>query len=233
MNQLLSETINSKIPLRTPTKTGKGIKILTPSQMIYRTPIALAQLQARNNSQKLEKYIRQLLYSLYHSKKITKSLNNNLIKEYKMEKIFMNIENSKNKKPNRFRLTSADKINLKDLNKNIALVNLSIYCTWKNITDIYNNNKFKISVPTWNDEFELPDGSYSISDIQGYFEFINNKHEIITDNLPIQLYANRIKNQVVFEIKRSYRLELQAPKTMKLLGSANKNINKDKNGKQS
>ena len=55
------------------------------------------------------------------------------------------------------------------------LGNLSICYTWKNIKSEYNNNKFKISVPTWNDTFYLPDGSYSISDIQDYFEFIIKK----------------------------------------------------------
>ena len=85
-----------------------------------------------------------------------------------METIFMNTENSKTYEPHRFRLTLVDKHNLKDPNKNMALANLSIYYTWKNIKSAYNNNKFKISAPTWNDEFDLPDGLYSISDIQNY-----------------------------------------------------------------
>ena len=69
--------------------------------------------------------------------------------------------------------------------KNIALANLSIYYTWKNIKSEYNNNKFKISTPTWNDEFNLPDGSYSDPDIQDYFEYIIKKHETIADNPPV------------------------------------------------
>ena len=84
----------------------------------------------------------------------------------------MNIENSKTSEPHKFRLNLTDKLNLKDSNKNMALANLSIYCTWKNIKSEHNNNKFKISASTWNDEFDLPDGSYSISDMQDYFEFI-------------------------------------------------------------
>ena len=72
-----------------------------------------------------------------------------------MEIIFMNTENSKTNEPHRFRL--ADKINLKDPNKNMALANLSIYYTWRNIKSAYNNNKFKIFATTWNDEFDLPD----------------------------------------------------------------------------
>ena len=73
----------------------------------------------------------------------------------------------------------------------MALSNLSIYYTWKNIKSESNNNKFKISAPTWNDEFNLPDGSYSVSDIQEYFEYIIKKHETITDNPPVQIYVNK------------------------------------------
>ena len=77
----------------------------------------------------------------------------------------MNTENSKTNKSHRFRLSLVDKLNLKDPNKNMALANLSIYYTWKNIKSAC-NNKFKISAPAWNDEFDLPDDSYSIADIQ-------------------------------------------------------------------
>ena len=83
-----------------------------------------------------------------------------------MEKISMNTENSKTNEPNKFRLPLGDKVNLKDSNKKMALANLSIYYTWKNIKPAYNNNKFKISAPTWNDKLDLPDGLYSIADIQ-------------------------------------------------------------------
>ena len=89
-----------------------------------------------------------------------------------METIFVNSQNSKTSEPHRFRLDLTDKLNLKDPKKNIALANLSIYYTRKNIKSEYNNNKFKMSAPTWKDTFNLPDGSYSISDIQDYFEFI-------------------------------------------------------------
>ena len=82
----------------------------------------------------------------------------------------------------------------------MALTNLSIYYTWKNIKSEY-KNKFKISAPTWNDTFDLPDGSYSIADIQDYFEFIIKKHEALTENPPIQIYPNQIKNRIVFKIK--------------------------------
>ena len=87
----------------------------------------------------------------------------------------MNTENSKANEPHRFKLSLADKLNLKDPSKNLALAYLSIYYTWKNIKSVYNNYKSKISAPSWNDGFELCGGSYSISDIQDYFEFIIKK----------------------------------------------------------
>ena len=83
-----------------------------------------------------------------------------------MQTIFMNPENSKTNEPHKFRITLADKLNLKDPNKSMALANLCIHYTWKNIKSAYNNNKFKISASTWNEKFDLPDGSFSISDIQ-------------------------------------------------------------------
>ena len=89
-----------------------------------------------------------------------------------MNTIFINSENRKTSKLNVLILKRTDKLDLRRGGKSIGLSNLSIYYTWKNIKNSYNNNKFKISAPTWNDEFELPDGSYSVSDIQDYFEYI-------------------------------------------------------------
>ena len=88
----------------------------------------------------------------------------------------MNTQNSEINEPHRFRLSLTDKRNLKNPNKDIALGNLSIFYKQKNIQSAYNNNKFKISAPSWNDTFDLSDGSYSIADIQDYFEFIIKKH---------------------------------------------------------
>ena len=90
-----------------------------------------------------------------------------------MDIVFMNLENSKTPKPHFLILKLTNKLDLRIGKKVIALSNLN---TWKNIKSSYNKNKFKISVPTWNDKFELPDGSYSISDIQDYFEYILKKH---------------------------------------------------------
>ena len=73
------------------------------------------------------------------------------------------------------------------------------------------NNKFKISAPTWNDTFDLPDGSYSIDDIQNYFELIIKKHETLTEDLPTEIYPNKIKNRIVFKMKTGYKLELLTP----------------------
>ena len=89
-----------------------------------------------------------------------------------MKTIFTNTENSGTNEPHRFKLDLADKLNLKNPNKNMVLANLSIHYTWKNIKSEYNNNKFKISAPTWSDTFDLPDGSDSVDDIQDYFECI-------------------------------------------------------------
>ena len=105
------------------------------------------------------------------------------------------------------------------------MVNLSIYYTWKNIKSAYSNNNFKISDPTWNDGFELPDGSYSFSDIQDYFEFIVKRHETLTENLPVQIYPNEIKNSIVFKVKTGYKIELLS---MKLSGSVKKDVDRDK-----
>ena len=134
----------------------------------------------------------------------------------------MNTENSKTNEAHRFKLDLTDKLNRKNPNKNMALANLSIYCTWKNIKSEYNNNKVKTSAPTWNNTFDLPDGSYSIEDIQDYFEFIIKKHEILTENLLIQIYPNKIKSRIAFKIKTGYKLELLTPETMKLFGSTKK-----------
>ena len=118
----------------------------------------------------------------------------------------MNSKNSKTNEPNRFKYDLIDKLDFKNPSKNMTLANLSIYYTWKNVKSTYNNNKFKISAPTWNETFDLPDGSYNISEIQDYIEYIIKKHEAI-----------------------GYKLELLSKQTMKLLGSTKYSIDVDKN----
>ena len=76
----------------------------------------------------------------------------------------------------------------------------------------------------------MPDGSYSVSDIQDYGEFIIKKHETLVENSPMQIYPNKIKNSIVFKIKTGYKLEVLSSETMKLLGSAKKDVDKDKGG---
>ena len=147
-----------------------------------------------------------------------------------MDTIFMNSENSKTSEHHVLVLKLTDKLDLRRGQKTVALSNLSIYYTWKNIKSSYDNNKFKISAPTWSKEFELPDGSYSVSDIQeDYFEYILKKHGESADNSSIRMYINRIENRITFKIKNGYYLELLTPKTMKLLGSTENKITKDKN----
>ena len=147
-----------------------------------------------------------------------------------MDTIFTNSENSKPSKSHVFKLKHTSKLDLRNVEKVIALSNLSIYYTWRNMKSSYNKNKFKISAPTWNDEFELPDGSYSVSDIQDYFKYILKKHGENINKPSVQIYVNKIENRITFKIKNGYSLELLTPETMKLLGSTKNKITKDKNG---
>ena len=142
----------------------------------------------------------------------------------------MNTLNSNTNEFNKFLYQLTDKLNLQNPNKDMTLANLSIYYTCKNIKSEYNNNKFKISALTWNDTFDLPDGFYSVSDIQDYFEYIIKRHETIADNPPIEIHVNKIKNRIVFNIKTGYKLELLTKETMQLLGSLKKDIDQNKNG---
>ena len=127
-------------------------------------------------------------------------------------------------------LKLTDKLDLRRGQKTIALSNLSIYYTWKNVKNSYNNNKFKISAPTWSEDFKLPDGSYSVSDIQDYFEYILKTNSESVDNPSIRMYINRIENRIRFKIESGYYLELLTLETMKLLGSTESKITNDKNG---
>ena len=129
-----------------------------------------------------------------------------------MNTIFINSENSKTFQPHVLLLKLTDKLScLRRGEKIIALLNLSIYYTWKNIKRSYNNNKFEISAPTWNDKFELPDGWNSVSDIQDYFEDIFKKHGENIDKPSVQIYVNKTENRVTFKIKDGYSLEFLTP----------------------
>ena len=121
----------------------------------------------------------------------------------------MNSKNSETSDSHRILLNLTNKIDLKRKDEYIVLSNLSIYYIWKNIKKSYKDNKFKISAPTWNEEFELSDGSYFISDIHDYFEYILNKHGEKTVNSSIRIYINKIENRTTVKIKTEYYLELE------------------------
>ena len=91
---------------------------------------------------------------------------------------------------------------------------------------LYNNNEIKISAPTWNDIFELPDGPYSVSDIQNNFQYIIKKHGENTDNPPVRKYVNKTENRFTSKIKTGFCLELLISETMKVLGSTEENKDK-------
>ena len=104
----------------------------------------------------------------------------------------MNSKNSKTNEPNKFKYDLIDKLDLRNPNKNMALANLSIYYTWKNVKSVYKNIKFKISAPTWNETFDLPDGSYNVSEIQDYIEYIIKKHKTIGEL--VLVHCNLVNN---------------------------------------
>ena len=146
-----------------------------------------------------------------------------------MDTIFMNSENSKTSEHNVLVLKLTDKLDLRRGQK-LLLYQILVFIKNENVKSSYNNNIFKISAPTWSEEFKLPDGSYSVSDIQDYFEYILKKQSESVDNPSIRMYVNRIENRITFKIKNGYYLELLTPETMKLLGSTESKITKDKNG---
>ena len=137
--------------------------------------------------------------------------------------------------PQKFAFNLSQRLVLRSSNKYVPLQNLSIYYTWENIRKQYKDNKLKIIALTWNDEFELLDGSYSVLHIQDYIEYIIKKHETLTTKPPTHVCNNRINkinNRLVFKIKDRYKLELQTPETIKLFGSTKKLIDKTKNGEK-
>ena len=150
----------------------------------------------------------------------------------------MNSDNSKTSEPHILKLKLTSKLHLRLGKKVIALSNLSNYYTLKNINGSYNNNKFKISALTWNKQFTSPDGSYSVSDIKDYFEYIlkkrgkkiNDKKNNDNDKPSVEIYINNVGNRITFKIKDGYSLELLTKETMKLLGNTENKMTKDANG---
>ena len=116
-------------------------------------------------------------------------MNSKFSKKYDFHKILLNF---------------SDKTDLKKSNIHVASLHLTIYCTWKKIRESCKTNKFRISGPIWNEKFELQDGSYSVSYIQNYFEYIIQKHETVAYNPSIRIYVNKIENKITFNIKAGY-----------------------------
>ena len=116
----------------------------------------------------------------------------------KTNTIFKNSGNSKTSEPHVLLLKLTEK--LKKRWKCFAFKNLSIYYTWKNIKSSYSKNKFKISAATWNNKFELLDGSYSVSNIQDYFQFVLKGHGESIDKPSVKSYINKIENGITFKI---------------------------------
>ena len=129
-----------------------------------------------------------------------------------MDTTFINSGNSKTSEPHVLILKLTNKLDLRIGEKIIVLSNLSIYYVWKNIKNSYHSNKFKMSELTWNNKFELPDGSYSVSEIQGYFEYILKKHGENTDKPSVQIYVNKTKDRVTFKLKMNTVLNFKHPK---------------------
>ena len=145
-----------------------------------------------------------------------------------METIFINMKNSKMNEPHKFVPNLSQILDLRSSKNHLALQNLSIYYSWENIRKQYENNELKIITQTWNNDFGLPDGSYSVSDIQDYIKYMIKKHETLTTGPPIHVYIDRI---IDLCLKYGYTLELQTHETMKLFGrknnqSINQSINK-------
>ena len=156
------------------------------------------------------------------------SLAENIMKN-KIEQLFMNTEKGKTNEPHKLVLDLSQRLDLRSLDKHVPLQNFSIYYTWKKLRKQYKDVKLKIIAPTWNYQFELPDGSYSVLDIQDYVKFVIKKHETLTTIPPIHVYIHRINNRLMFKIKNGYKSELQTPETMKLFGSTEKLIEKMNN----
>ena len=141
-----------------------------------------------------------------------------------MKTIFMYTENRKINEPHKFFLNLSQRVDFKSLDKNVALQDLLIYYTWKSIKKHYKNNKLKIIAPIGNDQFKLPDGSFSVSVIQDCIEYIIKKYESLTISPPIYIYIKIIINRSVFEIKDECKLELQRAELETPVANENDNV---------
>ena len=157
-------------------------------------------------------------------------LNWSLLSKYKQRNNISEHGKQQNNETHKSVLNLSQRLDLRSSKNHVALQNLSICYTWKNTRKQCKSNKLKIILPRRNDKFELSDGSYSVSDIQDYIDYITKKQETLTIIPPIHVYNNRINNRLVFKIKDGYKLELQTHEAMKLFASTKKLIKKTRNG---
>ena len=147
-----------------------------------------------------------------------------------MDTVFINSKNSKNSDSHRLLLNLLEKLNLKRSDRYLSLSDLIIYYTWKNIKKSCKNNKYKISTPTWNEEWIKSRIIFCNRYLRLFWIYLK-EHGEKTDNLSIRIYVNKIKNRMTFKIKTGYYLKLLTPEKMKLLGSTENKITKTgKNG---
>ena len=144
---------------------------------------------------------------------------NNCCPNISMDTIFMNTENSNTNEPHKSALNLSQRLDFRNLRKHVTLQNLCIYYRLKNIRKQYKNNKIKTIAPTWNDKFDLPDGSYSVSNIRDNFEYLIKKLETLITIPPAHVYINTVNNRFVFKIKGGYKLELRTLETITLFDS--------------
>ena len=148
-----------------------------------------------------------------------------------MDAVFINSKNSKNSDSHRLLLNLLEKLNLKRSDRYLSLSDLSIYYTWKNIKKSCKNNKYKISTPTWNGEWIKSWIIFCNRYLRLFWIIIVLLWIVLTDNLSIRIYVNKIKNGMIFKIKTGYYLKLLTPEKMKLLGSTETKITESgKNG---
>ena len=114
-----------------------------------------------------------------------------------METMLLNTEDIKTNVPHKFVVHWLERLELRSSDKHVALQNMPIYYLWKNIKKLYRNNELKIISPTWNDEFELHNDSYSVLDMQDYSMY----DETLSTNPPIHICINSINNKLVFKMK--------------------------------
>ena len=182
--------------------------------MLQGLPTGFTQIKGLNTAENMLNEMWQTIYSLSWANESTKKVLNNEFNTF----IIHNSENGQTFKLHGILFSILEKINLTNMLFYQILTSTIIE---KVLKKSYKNNKFKISAPTWNNKFELPDGWYSVSNIQDYFEYSIKKLETVTDNPLIRIYVNKKENKVLYQTL--------TPEMIKSLGSTRSNITKDQN----